>query len=463
MRLTIIALIIITNAIETFAQSPDTIDSLKVAFEKQADQSREAFEADAAEAFLQYERYSRQALLEFEKYESTIGSLWGEDNVLLDSKTEWVEYSDDFRDRSVVDFDKGTVTVEILLSSNETVSDTAAVNRRLEEAVTRLLTSKGKTCPYASTVDVSEPLSDRPILEGLIDMSLYESESAETSTVSEKSKSTAPPAPVVKSRKLSAEKKAAPVPEKPYYRKFAERIKKEKEQKKQKENIDKVSAQPAIDEVSIAEAIVESSTKDISRINGISDKGTCSVKISFALATDNMSSNAARYTDLVKEFSEKFNIEPALIFAVMEQESRFNPEAASWVPAYGLMQLVPESGGYDAYRYVYGREWIPTKSYLLNPRNNIELGTAYLRILSNQFKKVENPDCRRLCIIAGYNTGAGNVSRAFTGNTNLSKAFKSINSFDYDGLYNHLRTELNSEEARNYVSGVTGRMNKYIR
>jgi hypothetical protein len=81
------------------------------------------------------------------------------------------------------------------------------------------------------------------------------------------------------------------------------------------------------------------------------------------------------------------------------------------------MQLVPKSGGFDAYRYVYKREWVPTMSYLYVPHQNIELGTAYLRILMNQFKNVVDPDCRRLCVIAGYNTGAGKVCRAFTGKT----------------------------------------------
>lgn len=147
----------------------------------------------------------------------------------------------------------------------------------------------------------------------------------------------------------------------------------------------------------------------------------------------------------------------------MEQESYFNPEATSHVPAYGLMQLVPRSGGYDAYRYVYKRDWVPTKSYLYVPHQNIELGTAYLRILMNQFSAVTDPDCRRLCVIASYNTGAGNVSRAFTGNTNLSSAIPLINRYNYTQLYNHLTSRLSTEEARNYVSGVSKRREKYLK
>ncbi|MFR7877447.1 MAG: transglycosylase SLT domain-containing protein [Butyricimonas paravirosa] len=148
------------------------------------------------------------------------------------------------------------------------------------------------------------------------------------------------------------------------------------------------------------------------------------------------------------EFSQIFQIEQPLIFAVMEQESRFNPEATSWVPlrtdAFGshLRRL-------DAYNYVCKNCGVPTRSYLFIPRNNIELGTAYLRVLMNQFSSVTDPHCRRLCVIAGYNTGAGNVSRAFTGATNLNKAIPLINKYNYEQLYHHLTNRLSTSEARN--------------
>jgi hypothetical protein len=79
----------------------------------------------------------------------------------------------------------------------------------------------------------------------------------------------------------------------------------------------------------------------------------------------------------------------------------------------------------------------------------------------NQFSKVKDEGCRRLCVIASYNTGAGNVSRAFIGSTKLSKAFDKINEMTYDQLYNYLTHNLNTDEARNYVSGVSRRREKY--
>ena len=213
----------------------------------------------------------------------------------------------------------------------------------------------------------------------------------------------------------------------------------------------------------IAKNIAKQSKKTTTTIKGNDNKVRKVVKVEMALVSDNLSKSAALYKDYVKEYSQKFQIEEPLIYAVMEQESRFNPKAKSHIPAYGLMQLVPRSGGLDAYRYVYKRDQVPTSSYLYVPHQNIELGTAYLRVLMNQFKNVTDPNCRRLCVIASYNTGAGNVSRAFTGNTNIKKAIPLINNYSYDELYKHLSTRLSTSEARNYVTGVSKRREKYLK
>ena len=60
-----------------------------------------------------------------------------------------------------------------------------------------------------------------------------------------------------------------------------------------------------------------------------------------------------RYKDEIFKQSERFGIDPAIVFAIIHTESSFNPKARSHIPAYGLMQLVPKSGGRDAYNYIY--------------------------------------------------------------------------------------------------------------
>ena len=41
------------------------------------------------------------------------------------------------------------------------------------------------------------------------------------------------------------------------------------------------------------------------------------------------------------------------------------------------MQLVPTSGGREAYRKAKGQDVAPSRDYLFDPANNVELGTAY--------------------------------------------------------------------------------------
>ena len=79
------------------------------------------------------------------------------------------------------------------------------------------------------------------------------------------------------------------------------------------------------------------------------------------------------------------------------------------------------------------------------------------------FDEVKDAQCRRLCVIASYNTGAGNVSRAFIGTTRISNAYNEINKLDYTKLYHHLTNKLSTAEARNYVKGVTKKREKYIK
>ncbi|MDP9195049.1 MAG: lytic transglycosylase domain-containing protein [Acidobacteriota bacterium] len=99
------------------------------------------------------------------------------------------------------------------------------------------------------------------------------------------------------------------------------------------------------------------------------------------------------YGELIYEKSKKYDVDPALVVAVIEQESRFKPGARSHVGARGLMQLMPRTGRWMGARDLY------------NPEQNVDAGVKYIKYLDKRF----DGDLKK--IIAAYNGGEGNVKR----------------------------------------------------
>ena len=215
--------------------------------------------------------------------------------------------------------------------------------------------------------------------------------------------------------------------------------------------------------VDVAKRIVQGekkSSRSVSTAEG--EKKVSSVTLQ--LAPDHMVTRAAEFAPAIKKYSGMYGIDEPLVYAVIEQESSFNPKACSGI-AYGLMQLVPDKGGKDAYRYVYHIDDDPTPEFLYIPDNNIQLGTAYLRIImTGSFSGVNDKINRMLCSIAAYNTGAGNVARAFTGKLDVNSAVVGkINSMSNKELYDYLKYNLHHQETRNYIQLVTKKMRKYVK
>ena len=174
------------------------------------------------------------------------------------------------------------------------------------------------------------------------------------------------------------------------------------------------------------------------------------------LPKNSLSSRAQSFLPSVEVSAAKWQVPAGLILAIMHTESAFNPMARSHVPAFGLMQIVPKSAGRDASRLVFGRERLLNGQDLYKPETNIEMGTAYLHILDSKYLKgIVDDKSRQLCVIAAYNTGAGNVARAFSGTTSVKKALPIINRLSSKQVYAHLRSNLKYEEARNYIKKVT--------
>ncbi|MDX2252800.1 MAG: murein transglycosylase domain-containing protein [Nitrospira sp.] len=170
---------------------------------------------------------------------------------------------------------------------------------------------------------------------------------------------------------------------------------------------------------------------------------------------------AEKYRPVVTRFAEHYKVSPSLVFAVIRTESNFNPFAVSSAPAYGLMQLVPTSGGRDAYRKAKGQDTVPSRDYLFDPENNIELGVAYLHVLSyDQLEQIENQVSREYCVISAYNTGSRNMYKAFS--SDIVAAVNRINGLEPPAVYDRLRANLPYQETRDYLTKVVTFRKQFI-
>jgi membrane-bound lytic murein transglycosylase C len=193
-----------------------------------------------------------------------------------------------------------------------------------------------------------------------------------------------------------------------------------------------------------------------------SDQGAKTTQFVTLIMVKNFEAKGAdRYRSSVEKYSAQYNVSPSLVLAVIRTESNFNPFAVSGAPAYGLMQLVPTSGGRAALKRVQGVDETPTPEFLLDPEHNIELGSAYLGMLNTvDFQGVNDPQSRDYCVIAAYNTGARNVTRTFS--SDKAAALASINALPPAGVYDRLRTDLPYEETRHYVVAVSGYRKQFV-
>jgi membrane-bound lytic murein transglycosylase C len=137
-------------------------------------------------------------------------------------------------------------------------------------------------------------------------------------------------------------------------------------------------------------------------------------EIKLEFVPDHLQARVRQYLPYVQRAARIYEVAPELILAVIETESVFNPRAVSHSGAVGLMQLVPHSGGLEASKLVYGKPRLLTREELSRPDQNIELGTAYLRILLRRHFSEYRTEPRKLLllVIASYNCGPRRVKTA---------------------------------------------------
>lgn len=314
-----------------------------------------------------------------------VAPVWGEDNVKIPRKKEYVKYMQNYKSRALIDFDNGIITVETL--------DENATKKSLKNAIvtTLLLPDDPRSADLFGTKEIK--LGETPYLLG-------EVKDDQNQAIR---------------YAWRAGRYADILLEKNYNEKEIL-----KNQKKVKVHY-----------------------------------------VTFNMVKDHVDVRVKKFKPFVEKYAEKYNVSENLVFAIMQTESNFNQFAMSNAGAFGLMQIVPTSAGKDAYRFVKGRSATPSKNYLFDANNNIELGVAYLHILDNKyFFNINNPVTKEYCVISAYNTGSGNVLRTFDSNRDRAKNI--INSQTPAMIYNKLRSNLPYEETRRYLKKVVDYKRNFV-
>jgi soluble lytic murein transglycosylase-like protein len=116
-----------------------------------------------------------------------------------------------------------------------------------------------------------------------------------------------------------------------------------------------------------------------------------SLQMAAASALDGFSTGDANVDSFIVDSSNRHGVDPLLIYSIMHRESSFKRFALSNKGARGLMQLMPATAARLGVRDIF------------DPRQNIEGGVKYIRLLLNMF----DGDVR--LALAGYNAGEGAV------------------------------------------------------
>lgn len=108
--------------------------------------------------------------------------------------------------------------------------------------------------------------------------------------------------------------------------------------------------------------------------------------------------DTALYPESPWEPREGYEVDKALVHALIRQESRFNPHAVSSTGATGLMQIMPATAQYIS---------VNADKPLSHPETNIEIGQKYVKVLLKD--KSVNNDLFKMAV--AYNAGPGNLQR----------------------------------------------------
>lgn len=385
-----------------------------------------------------YERFADDYIQRYEAFKAQLIEKWGVAE--LSSSTEYVAYSDDNNVKVIADFENDTIEVSIhedALNALSKEEQNEAVKTAIESTLNLSAPEANKFNPefailesqaskkYDATTPTHRKTSAPTLLNALgikNDVELQESIAA------------AKEVPAGQQADIVTQRTKARLAEQiAEVKQFAAR---EDVPEQKKEQAEKTALMLTADLNEVSAAKIDATVKN-----------TKSYKIQLHRARYDKATN---YLDAVYQQAERWQVAQDTLLAVIETESHFNPMAKSHIPAYGLMQIVPATAGADVNNKVFSKAKKPTPEELFNGERNIEFGSAYFNILMTRYlKEVEDPTSRMYCAIAAYNTGIGNLSRAFNnGERGRMAAIKQINQMTPEQVMRVIKSKTHTETQR---------------
>ncbi|NOR46046.1 MAG: DUF3393 domain-containing protein [Candidatus Delongbacteria bacterium] len=317
----------------------------------------------------------------------------------------WAEYSNDLKALSVVDFENNYIEISTIVDTDNRTKSEAQIQKRFEE----MLAAK-------------EEGSNRKLLTGQIKFEQ-------------------------KANFIKPTKKKIIV-DRPKDKKVYKAVTQENQKKFVKETVKKKLKKEVI----------------------IGDDGRARTKytVTLEMVPNSIQIRAKKYMDLIQKYSKKYDLDPALVMALIHTESAFNPKAFSRRPdgtpmACGLMQIIPSQAGRDAHKALFGKDKIVKPEYLFDPEKNLAMGTWYIRWLTKWWNRIEKKKHGKASsvikneyfTISSYNQGIGTI---------LNKAYKPrrLNEKSDSETYSILTTDRAiPQEGRHYLERVNRRKKLY--
>ena len=134
------------------------------------------------------------------------------------------------------------------------------------------------------------------------------------------------------------------------------------------------------------------------------------------------------YQNIIKKYSEIYDIDPYLVAAIINVESKYDKNAVSKKEARGLMQISPITGKWAAKEQNIENFDL---NMLFDPEVNIMIGTWYLNVLWKEF----NGDLQ--LVLSAYNAGCGNVYKRLN-DKQYSRDGKSLVKIPFDETKNYV-------------------------